>query len=379
MDLFTARWRQRDGWSAPLPAWDGPGTLVVVFGGADLLDDDAPLRAVVDAFPLSSMIGCSTSGEILGAEVEDGSLALAVARFEHTSLVVEAAPVSEASSADTGRTLGKRLREHGTDLAAVFVLSDGLRVNGSSLADGLTSGVGGSAVITGGLAGDGIHFGRTWVLVEGRPQESYATAVGLYGTAVEVGQGSDSGWTMLGPERVVTRSEGNVLYELDGLPALKVYTSYLGDRASGLPATALLFPLSVRAGEAEDREFVRTVLAVDESLQSMTFAGDVPEGWTAQLMRATTGRLVDASRIAAVSARLPDDEPSLAIAVSGVGRRLYLGQRVEDELEAVARGLGPSCSLVGFYSYGELAPGPAGGSDLNNQTMTVTVLRERQA
>jgi hypothetical protein len=111
----------------------------------------------------------------------------------------------------------------------------------------------------------------------------------------------------------------------------------------------------------------------------MTFAGDVPQGSTAQLMRGTTERLVDAAQSAAVSARLPGDEPSLAIAVSCVGRRLYLGQRVEDELEAVTSGLGPNCGLVGFYSYGELSPVSAGTCDLHNQTMTITVLRERAA
>jgi len=111
----------------------------------------------------------------------------------------------------------------------------------------------------------------------------------------------------------------------------------------------------------------------------MTFAGDVPQGSTAQLMRGTTEGLVDAAQVAAASARLSGDEQSLAIAVSCVGRRLYLGQRVEDELEAVTSGLGPNCGLVGFYSYGELSPVAAGTCDLHNQTMTITVLRERAA
>jgi hypothetical protein len=379
MELFTACWNSTSGWSSPLPGWDGPGTLVLVFGSSDLLDDDTPLRAVSDAFPRSAVIGCSTSGEILDAGVDDGSLAVAVARFERTVVALEIEPVSQSSSAEVGRMVGKRLRERGGDLAAVFVLSDGIDVNGSRLAEGLAAGTGGSAVITGGLAGDGSRFERTWVLVDGRPQVSYVTAIGLYGTALEVGYGSDGGWTVLGPERVITRSEGNVLLELDGHPALELYKSYLGHRAAGLPATALLFPLAVRAGGAGDRELVRTILGVDESRQSMTFAGDVPQGSTAQLMRGTTERLVDAAQSAAVSARLSGDEPSLAIAVSCVGRRLYLGQRVEDELEAVTSGLGPNCGLVGFYSYGELSPVSAGTCDLHNQTMTITVLRERAA
>jgi len=343
-------------------------------------------RPVASQFPRSVLIGCSTSGPILDAGIYDGSLTVAVVRFERTALALEVEPVPESGSCDVGRAIGRRLlaRSGGPagDLAAVFVLSDGLSVNGSDLASGLVEGTRGSAVITGGLAGDDSRFVRTWVLVDGRPREAYVTAVGLYGTALEVGHGSDGGWTVLGPERIVTRSEGNVLLELDGRPALELYKSYLGERAAGLPATALLFPLAITAdagsGGDGDRELVRTVLGVDEERQSMTFAGDVPQGSTAQLMRGTTERLVDAAHLAAVSARLPGDEPSLAIAVSCVGRRLYLGQRVEDELEAVTSGLGPACDLVGFYSYGELSASSR-GCDLQNQTMTITVLRERAA
>jgi hypothetical protein len=379
VELFTAGWYRSSGWSTPLPAWDGPGTLVLVFGSSDLLDDDAPLRALVDAFPRSAMMGCSTSGEILDDVVYDGSLTVAVTRFERTTLAVEAEPVSRAESANVGRTIGKRLRERGDDLAAVFVLGDGLDVNGSKLAEGLNEGTGGVAAITGGLAGDDNRFERTWVLVDGRPSTSYVAAVGLFGTALEVGHGSEGGWTGLGPERVITRSEGNVLLELDGHPALELYKTYLGERATGLPATALLFPLAIRASATQDHELVRTVLSVDESRQSLTFTDDVPEGSTAQLTRGTSERLVDAAQSAAMQAQLPGDEPGLAVAVSCVGRRQYLGQRVEEELEAIMSALGPAHSLVGFYAYGELAPVPDGGCALHNQTMTITVLRERAA
>jgi len=350
---------------------------VLVFGSSDLLDDDTPLQAVVRAFPGSAMIGCSTAGEILDDGVFDGSISVAVARFERTTLAVEAAPVNRSDSAQVGLAIGKRLRDRGDHLAAVFVLADGFDANGSTLAAGLTEGTGGSAVITGGMAGDGSRFERTWVLVDGRPRRSHVSAVGLFGAAVEVASGFDGGWTILGPERVVTRSEGNVLLELDGRLALELYKTYLGDRVLGLPATALLFPLGIRTGVSDDRMLIRTVLSVDEERQSMTFTDDVPEGSTAQLMRGTTERLVDAAQTAAVQAGSAGHEPGLAILVSCAGRRMYLGQRVEEELEAVRSALSPACRLVGFYSYGELAPVSDGACALHNMAMSITVLREQ--
>jgi len=213
------------------------------------------------------------------------------------------------------------------------------------------------------------------VLADGQAGPDRVVAVGLYGSAVRFGHGSRGGWDRFGPERVVTRSVGNVVYELDGRPALELYKTYLGERAAGLPATALLFPLAIRTG-AEEKQLVRTILAVDEATQSMTFAGDLPQGCSAQLMRANFDRLVAGAEEAAGLAADGEGPPVLCIAVSCVGRRLVLGERTEEELEAVASALPEGSAMVGFYSYGELSPWGVGSCDLHNQTMTLTTLSE---
>jgi hypothetical protein len=108
----------------------------------------------------------------------------------------------------------------------------------------------------------------------------------------------------------------------------------------------------------------------------MTFAGDVPEGASAQLTRANVERLVNGASGAATASLAPR-APQLALLVSCVGRKLVLKQRVEEEVEAVADVLGEGVPLAGFYSYGELAPHVTGGPcRLHNQTMTVTTFSE---
>jgi len=377
VELHTVQWDAAAGWSRPLPACDGPQTLVMAYGGSALLDDPGPLRDVVAAYPTSCVIGCSTAGEILGDTVGDDTLTVAVARFASTriTLVSECVPGAGHSHA-TGLSLGKRLLGDEPELRAVFVLSDGLGVNGSKLVSGLVEGTEHGVPISGGLAGDGDRFARTWVLVDGVPRTGYVTTVGFAGPDVVVTHGSRGGWDIFGPERRITRSEGNVLYELDGQPALELYKRYLGERAAGLPATALLFPLAVRMPGATERPLVRTILAVDEQAHSMTFAGDVPQHSLAQLMRASFDRLVDAAYHAAVATEAAAG-PTLAIAVSCVGRRLLLGRRTEDELEAAVSGLPAEAQLVGFYSYGEISPITTGTCDLHNQTMTITTIGER--
>lgn len=126
---------------------------------------------------------------------------------------------------------------------------------------------------------------------------------------------------------------------------------------------------------------MRTILNVDESEQSLTFAGDVPEGSLARLMRANFDRLITAAGDAASLALPPGDGsapagPSLCLAVSCVGLRLVLGERTAGELEAALEVPPPATVQTGFYSYGELSPLANGTCDLHNQTLTLTTLSE---
>jgi hypothetical protein len=360
-----------------VPPDTGASTLILVFGASRFLDDPAPIVELRRRCPAAVFAGCSSAGEMFGSEIADDSLAVAIARFEATALRLEVEPIgASADSADVDRCLGDKLR--GDGLRRVLVLSDGLCVNGTELVRGIASSCGGGVTVTGGLAGDGDRFRRTWVTAgDELPQSGRVAAVGFYGDRVSLGHGSRGGWDTFGPLRRITRSSGNVLYELDGRPALGLYKQYLGDRAIGL-ATGLLVPLAIRRHADERHELVRTILAVDEAEQSMTFAGDVPQGWHAQLMKANFDRLVDGAALAATLARGTTScaDSILAIAVSCVGRRLVLGERTEEEIEATLECMPVGTQMVGFYSYGEISPSTDGTCELHNQTMTITTLGE---
>lgn len=366
------------GWSVEaLPPLDSERTLVLAFGGANLFEDPAPFERLRSAYPTSHLVGCSTAGEIAGTHIRDGGVSAAVMRFAKSQVRSVTAPVrSAADSYRAGELLANQLA--GPSLKGVMVFSDGLRVNGSDLARGLNATLPPSVAVTGGLAADGDRFKRTWVIRNGQPTEGFVSAVGLYGEHLQIGHGSMGGWDTFGPERTITRSEGNILYELDGKPALPLYKQYLGERAADLPASGLLFPLALKGDDG--RSLVRTILSIDEGTQAMIFAGDMPRGARARLMRANFDRLVAGAAESGAMARdaLLTDSPGLAVAVSCVGRRLVLGQRTEAELESTLEALPTGFRLAGFYSYGELSPRSGGGGscDLHNQTMTVTTIVE---
>ncbi|MDH5740350.1 MAG: FIST C-terminal domain-containing protein [Nitrospira sp.] len=378
MELHTLGYDRKKLWSVKnRPRIDSRRTLVLLFGSSSFLDSADPLGELIDDYPEAIVIGCSTAGEILGTQISDETVSAAILRFAHTDIRMASAPVPSAEGSFTaGQEIAQQLNN--PSLKGILVLSDGLNVNGSELVRGLNSQVPSSVVVTGGLAGDGDRFRRTWVLQDRRPQSGFVTAVGFYGDRIHVGHGSKGGWDRFGPERRVSKSKGNVLFELDGRPALQLYKEYLGERADGLPATGLLFPLALRASQTDSKSLVRTILAVDEGEQSLTFAGDIPEGAFAQLMKANFDRLVQGASEAASSTKLSADRNSstLAIAISCVGRRLVLGERTEEETEATLDVLPKGTQQIGFYSYGEISPYTAGSCDLHNQTMTLTTLSE---
>ena len=377
MKIEQANWTPATGWSPARPGQLGNrANLVLLFGATAVLKNSQLVQEIRDAYPQANLLGCSTAGEIYGTQVIDDSLVITAVVLESTRVAGVRVHIDECgNSVQAGERLAQSLDKKG--LVHVFVLSDGLVVNGSELVSGLTAHLPKDVTVTGGMAGDGDRFKETLVAGDSLPEPRTVAALGFYGTTLKVGYGSLGGWDPFGPERLVTRSSGNVLYELDGKPALQLYKTYLGEHAKGLPASGLLFPLCLRSNE-KSNGVVRTILSVKEGDQSMTFAGDMPLGASAQLMKANFDRLIDGAVGAArTSVSKLTASPALAVLISCVGRKLVLKQRIEEEVEGVRDVLGPKTVLTGFYSYGEISPfTPGAKCELHNQTMTITTFSE---
>lgn len=351
--------------------------LFFVFGNRELLEKSNVIAELAALYPESLFSGCSTAGEISNVSVKDNTIIITGIRFDGTTVKSSKVALEDIqfSSNEAGKKLVSQLPKEG--LKHVFVVSDGLKVNGTDLVKGMAEGLGSEVSLTGGLAGDGSHFARTVIIEpDGNIASETVAAIGFYGENLTIGFGSRGGWDSFGLDRRVTRSKENILFEIDGEPALDLYKSFLGDKAKELPASGLLFPLSMR--DSEDRApVVRTILGINEDEKSLTFAGDIPEGSFVRLMKANNDRLINGAEEAAQAASEGlKNSPDFAILVSCVGRKLVLKQMVEEEVESVSDVLN-SPVITGFYSYGELAPFNRDSlCELHNQTMTVTTFRE---
>jgi len=351
-------------------------TLVLAFGSRKLLEDGRLYDDIRNSYPDADIVLASTSGEIIGTEVNDDTISLTAIAFDTSTILAKEVAIADVTDIyEAGRALGGAIP--GAGLKSLFVISDGHNVNGSELVAGLNDSLPQTVVLTGGLAGDGADFKKTLVGLNGYPAEGKIVGIGFYGDKLVVSSGSMGGWDPFGPYRLITRSQDNILYELDHEPALDIYKKYLGEFADELPGAALRFPLNIRT-DGDDHSLVRTILSINEEEKSLTFAGNMPEGAYAQLMKANYDRLIDgASGAARHSVKNETHTPDIAILISCVGRKLVLGHRVEEEVDAVRELYGNDTILTGFYSYGEIAPSfEFMKCELHNQTMTITTLTE---
>ena len=371
MIVGQSHWTKESGWKN-IPDFALTADIVFVFADDEFLQTENCYQDLRSAYPKAHIVGCSSSGSISGVRIFDQLVIATAVKLEKSSVSISTVDYDASKNAfDLGKQLIEELSA--PDLKHIFVLSDGQQVNGSELANGLNSK---GYPITGGLAGDGTRFGKTWVIGDDSAKNGRIVALGFYGDVI-IKSGCFSGWEEFGPERIITKSSGNVVYEIDNQPALSLYKKYLGEQSSELPASGLKFPLSIQPNKKE-QSVIRTLLAINESENSLTFAGDVPEGYICKLMRTNLDNLIEHAGLAANAASpVSKDLSGLCLVVSCVGRRLVMGQLTEEELEEVQNKVGPNTLLAGFYSYGELAPfSDVLMCQLHNQTMTLTTIYE---
>lgn len=371
---FTA-----NGWTNALDTTEAAtgAQLVFVFGDRTVLSEGSFLAPLQERFPEAAVVSCSGGGAIMGGHALDDALVATAVQFNNSTVRAVLLPLASADTSEsTGVALGRSLPPEG--LRHVFVFAEGLHVNGTALSSGLTQALPAGVSVTGGLAADGDRFERTIAGLDCLPVPNHVVAVGLYGDDLQIGTGSFAGWEPFGIDRLITRASGNTLFELDGQPALAVYKGLLGPLGYALPASGLLFPLKVRASQ-EAPGVIRTILGVDEEANSVTFAGEIPEGSLARLVRTDLDQLIRAAGTAAERTGADSNVrgDTLVLAVSCIGRKLLLQKRVDEEIASVRRVIGEHAHVAGFYSYGELAPSGFNAScELHNQTMTLTTITE---
>lgn len=349
--------------------------LICTFFSPSQAKNPETLKQLISHFQKIPVIGCSTAGEIHEENVTSDEIVVMAMKFEKTALKSEKQVISDASqSYEAAQKLAEKLKKD--DLSAVLILAPGININGSEITKGFNSALGPNVTVFGGLAGDGMDFRETYTLLNAPPETQSLVAVGFYGESIKIGTGSKGGWSPFGPARRVTKSDANILYELDNKPALDLYKEYLQEKADNLPASGLLYPFAILDEDQSQTGLIRTILDVNHEEKSVILAGNLPKGSLVCLMHADIDELIDGAEDAAKESKI-DTSEGAAILVSCVGRKIVMADDVIEEIEAVKNILGKKTPIIGFYSYGEISPFDlTRKTELHNQTMTVTHITE---
>jgi hypothetical protein len=355
----------------------------IAFFKSSLQSDNSLISLLQKQLPHSLLVGCSTSGEILASQTHSGTLTATAIRFDTSQVYSASCPLTQMShSEEVGLALAQKL-DH-PNLQHVLIFAPGVNINGSALVNGLKKGFTQPETISvsGGLAGDNGTFKQTFTIGPHGVSENHVVALGFHGLSLIAGSCARGGWTPFGPTRQVTKAEGNILYTVDHEPALDMYMRYLGKYANDLPASGLLFPLEIEDEANPDNGLIRTILGIDETQKALILAGELKTGARVRMMHASTQNLIEAAAEAAEKIQRPSTmkDDALALLVSCVGRKLIMGDMVDQEIETVADVLGDQTLYTGFYSNGEISAWNFNQDcRLHNQTMTITWLCEHQA
>lgn len=336
---------------------------VIVFASSKFNQNDM-LRGVRSVTGDAILIGSSTAGEIT---TEGPVVGQSVSVMFIVSTDIQFYAGTGTSVADGAHEAGRSTAETvkrmaGTsELKSFIMIPDVLNSNGAEIVRGVIEELGEFFPVVGGASGDDFQFKKTYQYLNDNAMSGKVVGMGLSGD-VQIGIGVKHGWIPIGAPMTATKTEGNILHEVNGRPAIKMYEDYFGEKEASVLKTetlarlAITYPIGIETKDS-DELLIRDPFSVD-SKGSITCAAEIPEGAEIRLM---IGSIEDAVRVAKIAAQdvqkqLGEKKAKAIIIFNCIARNKLFGDRSGEEISAIQEVLGRDVPLIGFYTYGEQAP-----------------------
>lgn len=360
--------------------------LCIVFASS-LYEQEKVLEGVRSVAPKALLVGCSTAGEIASnGPVKESSVTIMLLKSDTVKFFGGVGENIAGGPRAAGKKAADEVKKAAqAELTAFMMLPDVLVGNGADIVRGVLDSLGEHFPVVGGAAGDDFKFKKTYQYLNDKVYSGAVIGLGFVGD-LKIGIGVKHGWVPIGIPRVVTKSNGSIVHELDGKPAIQVYDEYFGEEAKDLrnemlAKLAITYPLGMKV-EGSDEMLIRDPLTVDEK-GSITCAAEIPEGSEIQLMVGSREEAVKVAKEAAQKAvdQLEGTPPKAVIIFNCIARNKLFGDRSGEEINAIKEAVGDGVPMVGFYTYGEQAP--LGGEVRNinkcnpafhNETVVICVL-----
>jgi hypothetical protein len=349
---------------------DAAGTLeggvkpnaIIVFASSKYNQEEL-IKGVRSVSGNALLVGSSTAGEISteGPIGKPSVVVMALASDDVKFFAASGSSVSE-NAHEAGKSAAQKVKEQAGDaLKAFIMLPDVLKGNGAEIVRGVLESLGEHFPVVGGASGDDFQFKQTYQYLNDQVLSDKVVGLGLTGD-FNIGIGVKHGWIPVGTPMKVTKSEGAILHEVNGKPAVKIYEDYFGEQEASvlkseiLAKLAITYPLGLKV-EGSDELLIRDPFSVDAN-GSITCAAEIPEGAEIRLMIGSIEDAVRVAKLAATSAleQLEGKKPKAILIFNCIARNKLFGSRSGEEISAIQEVLGRDVPLIGFYTYGEQAP-----------------------
>ncbi|MSR87935.1 MAG: hypothetical protein EXS69_02110 [Candidatus Zambryskibacteria bacterium] len=361
--------------------------LAIVFASSKY-DQEKMLAGVRSVSKEAILVGSSTAGEItMDGPAKKPSVAVMLMNAPEIKFYAAVGENIAGGPREAGKRAAAAVKEMaGGTLNAFMMLPDVLAGNGADTVRGVLDALGEHFPVVGGASGDDFQFVKTYQYLNDKVYSGTIVGLGLVGN-FKIGIGVKHGWLPVGMPMKVTKSQGAVLHELDGQPAINIYRDYFGAEEAQklqqetLAKLAITYPLGMTVA-GSDEMLIRDPITVDEK-GSITCAAEIPEGSEIRLMVGSREEAVKVAKEAAQKAmeQLEGLPPKAVIIFNCIARSKLFGDRSGEEISAIQEAVGAETPLIGFYTYGEQAP--LGGEVRNiercnpvfhNETVVICVL-----
>ena len=324
------------------------------------------------------VFGSTTVGEIFadeqhGANEKEESIVCMLLDIDPSAISLRLLQIEDSRYYEIGKRVGAWAKEQYSNPAIITVTS-GLDFDNDGYSQGIVST--GVEYIFGGAAGDDLILKDTFVFSKENFSAHGIIVLVLDLEKIEIMGTRAFGWTGIGQERVVTKADKNIVYEIEDKPAIDFYKKYLNVTSDDMPQTGIEYPLEVRLKNGQI--VYRAILDIDEKSGALVFAGHVEEKSKVRLSSAKGKAIIPYVKesIEEALAKQENFEPEIGLLFPCCSRKQVLGEYAIEEIEAIYKIT--QVPLVGFYAYGEIGAFPNGGNAFHNETFVTALLRERK-
>jgi small ligand-binding sensory domain FIST len=323
-----------------------------------------------------SLFGASSCGEFVFCDtfqsITEGGLVCVLLEIDPDSFKIRAFDKNGGISLDMGHSIGEWATGVFAD-PALLIVASGLDTDGEQLVRGIQEVTGKEITMFGGLAGDDAQFKETFAFTGDQVIRDGAVVMILDKSRYDVHGMATSGWVGIGAEKVVTKSDGNIVYTIDDMPALDVYVSYLNVDEQELPQIGVEYPLLLKKTGGED--VLRAVVNVDHETRALIFAGSVPQGSVVSFSSSPGFEIIETTKKHIEEFYSFMSQTDLLILFSCMARHSALGPTISEEIMEVWQYWRKP--LVGFFTYGEIGNHYQAACDFHNETFTMVSIRDK--